>query len=92
MKLSLSVFSFLVLAALLACAAADDIVALKAALSAICAVNRMGEFGYCCAISNNGQSIATVDSLPPGFGSLVTTSDGTIKGLFVLNLALLFLR
>ena len=82
MKLSLFITSFVVLAAVLNFAAADDLAALKTTLQILCDVNKGGAYGSCCASNNNGQDITTTSSLPNCFGT-VTTSGGIITKLFV---------
>ena len=82
MKLSLLISPFLVLTAVLACAAADELVALKTTLQSLCDANKYGTYGSCCASNNNGQGIASISSLPRCFGT-VAASGGTITKLFV---------
>ena len=82
MKLSLLISSFLILAAVLTCAAADDLVALKATLQKLCSANQHGTYGACCAVNNNGQDISSIDGLSKCFGA-VTASANTITKLFV---------
>ena len=86
MNLSLCVSLFLLLATVLACASGEDVdfAALKATLLKMCAANEAGSFGSCCRSNNNGQDIASTDSLPKCFGSIAaTTANGAIQKLFV---------
>ena len=85
MKLFLTLSPFLVLAAVLACAAADELAVLKATLLNLCTVNTAGAFGDCCAASNNGQDLTAVNALPACFGSVTATTDGNIQKLFASN-------
>ena len=87
MKLSLHTISFLLLAAVLTCTAADDLATLKATLQKLCAVNKKGEFGSCCAANNNGQNMAAISSLPYCFGVAGATA-GDINTLFVSDTTL----
>ena len=81
MRLCLTVSSFLAIATILCCAAADDLNALKDTLQKLCDANKNGEFGYCCTKNNNGQDITDIDALPSCFGRVSATS-GTIQYLF----------
>ena len=85
MKLSHTLSPFLVLAAVLACAAADELAALKIVLLNLCTVNTAGTFGDCCVASNNGQDLTAVNALPTCFGSVAVTTDGNIQKLFASN-------
>ena len=82
MKLFLLISSFLALAMVLACAAADDLVALKTTLQSLCDANKDGAYGSCCGSNNDGQDITAISDLPNCFGT-VKTSAGTIMTLFV---------
>ena len=82
MKLAFSLSSFLVLATVLACAAADDLATLKATLLSLCNANGNGAFGTCCLANNNGQDITAIKNLPSCFGE-TTAIGGLIQKLFV---------
>ena len=82
MKGFLSASSLLLLAAVLTCAAGDDLAALKDTLLNLCAKNGVGKFASCCLSSNNGQDITSVGSVPSCFGSVTVTGD-TVTELFV---------
>ena len=88
MKFSLYIFSFLVLAAVLACAAGDDLSALKTMLRKMCEANTAGAFRACCNSNNNGQDIKTVRSLPSCFGTASVNSYESIKTLFASDVIL----
>ena len=79
MKLSLLMSSSLVLAAVLACAAADDLTALKTTLQSLCDANKGGIYGTCCAANNNGQDITSISALSSCFGAVTTNSDAITK-------------
>ena len=83
MKLFPTISSFLVLAAVLACAAADDLTVLKTTLQKLCDANKGGTYGSCCASYNNGQDITEIKSMPRCFGSTFSSSGTTIQKLFV---------
>ena len=84
MKLSLSLTSLLVLAAVLVCVVGDDIDAFKATLLSLCDANMDGVFGDCCRSNNNGQDIAEIRDLPDCFGTVVS-HDGFVYDLFASN-------
>ena len=84
MKLSLLISSFLVLAAVLTCTAANDLAALKTTLQKLCDANKNRLYRSCCTSNNNGQDITSISSLPSCFGSLTASGD-TITKLFVPN-------
>ena len=84
MKLSLLISSFLVIAAVLTCTAANDLAALKTTLQKLCDANKDRLYGSCCASNNNGQGITSIKGLPKCFGSLTASGD-TITKLFVPN-------
>ena len=85
MKRLLSLSPLLLLAAVLACAAADDLEALKATLLKLCGANTEGMFGSCCRAKNNGQDITAISSLSSCFGSTEMADSSTIKNLFATN-------
>ena len=74
---------FLLLAAVLVCAAGDDLAALKATLQSLCNANTEGTYGSCCRVNNNGQSITSVRGIPICFGSTYVTSGSVVQYLFV---------
>ena len=82
MTLSLLISSFLVLAAVLTCATADDLVALKATLQKLCYANKNGIYAACCTANNNGRDVKAINAIPACFG-LATTTGGIITRLFV---------
>ena len=81
MKLSLSISSFLVLAAVLACAAGDDLSGLGDVLEAMCRGNEWEKYYDCCKAHEKWLDNMT-DDVPACFGS-VTVINGTIQKLFV---------
>ena len=83
MKLSLSISSFLVLAAVLACAAGDDLSGLGDVLEAMCRGNEWEKYYDCCKAHEKWLDNMT-DDVPACFGS-VTVINGTIQKLFVSN-------
>ena len=80
-----NISSFLLLSIVLACAAADDLGALKATLKKLCDANKEGPFASCCNSNNNGQDITSVSGLPSCLGSIDAPSSGIIQQLFVYN-------
>ena len=86
MPLSLPISSFLALVTVLACAAGDDLAALKETLQKLCDANKAGAYGTCCSENNDGQDIASIGALPTCLGSTYVYNN-FVQMLFVSSMA-----